>query len=332
MTAPFVRTVLGDIDPSELGVTYSHEHLFIGPSRAVDRAPHLLLDDPTAMVRELAAPVALGLRAVVDGMPCNAGRDVVALAEISRQAGIHVIAPTGIHHERYYGADHWSGRIAIDELAALFIADIEDGIDALDYSGPMVRRTEHRAGVIKVAGSEGGPSGRDSRVFEAAAVAHVRTGAPILTHCEHGTGALAQIELLTSHGVDAAHVVLSHTDKVVDPGYHREILSTGAFLEYDGSLRGDDAPSPTLSLIEAMVSDGLGGQIVLGHDAARRTYLGVYGGAPGLAWLLGDFSALMLARGIPQAMIDGFFVANPARALAFDSPMSSPALPEVTPP
>lgn len=324
--------MLGDIDPSELGVTYSHEHLHIGPSRAVDRAPHLLLEDPAAMVRELAAPVALGLRAVVDGMPCDAGRDVVALAEISRQAGIHVIAPTGIHHERYYGADHWSGRIGVDELAALFIADIEDGIDALDYSGPLVRRTEHQAGLIKVAGSEGGPSARDQRVFEAAAIAHLRTGAPILTHCEHGTGALEQLAVLGSLGVDAAHVVLSHTDKVIDAGYHREILSTGAFLEYDQSFRGDDAPGPTLSLIEAMVAGGLDGQIVLGHDAARRTYLEVYGGAPGLGWLLGDFSALMLARGIPQAMIDGFFVANPARAFAFASPMSSPALPEVAAP
>lgn len=320
MTAPFVRTVLGDIDPSELGVTYSHEHLFIGPSRAVDRAPHLLLDDADAMVRELAAPIGLGLRAVVDGMPCDAGRDVLALADISRQAGIHVVAPTGIHHERYYGPGHWSERIAVDELAELFVADIEFGIDALDYTGPIVRRTNHRAGVIKVAGSEGGPSARDRRVFEAAAIAHLRTGAPIMTHCEHGTGALEQVALLTSHGVEAAHFVLSHTDKVVDPVYHREILSTGAVLEYDGSFRGEDAPGPTLSLIEAMVADGLGSQLVLGHDAARRTYLGVYGGAPGLGWLLGAFSALMLERGIAQATIDGFFVTNPARAFAFASP------------
>jgi predicted metal-dependent phosphotriesterase family hydrolase len=318
-----VRTVLGDIAPSELGVTYSHEHLFIGPSRAVDRFPHLLLDDVDAMVEELTAPIALGLRAVVDAMPADGGRDVLALAEISRRTGLQVIAPTGLHHDRYYGPGHWSERIDVDELAELFVADIEDGIDAFDYASPIIRRTEHRAGVIKIAGSEGGPSARDRRVFEAAAIAHQRTGAPILTHCEHGTGALEQVALLGDLGVAAAHVTLSHTDKVVDVGYHREILSTGAFLEYDQSFRGD-GPDGTLTLLEAVTAAGLAGQIVLGHDAARRSYLEVYSGRPGLSWLLGAFSALMLERGLAQATIDTFFVANPARAFAF----ASPALPE----
>ena len=317
----FVRTILGDIDPSELGVTYSHEHLFIGPSRAVDRFPHLLLDDVDAMVRELAAPVALGLRAAVDGMPMDAGRDVVALAEISRRAGIHVVAPTGLHHDRYYGPGHWSERLTVDELAALFVADIEVGIDASDHAAPpLVRRTPHRAGVIKVAGSEGGPSARDRRIFEAAAIAHRRTGAPILTHCEHGTGALEQVALLAQHGVAPTNIVLSHTDKVVDAGYHREILDTGAYLEYDQSFRWGDAPNGTLTLLDAVFADGLGDRIVFGMDAARRTYLQVYGGQPGLAWLLGDFRAMMRERGTPETVIDGCFVANPARAFAFASP------------
>ena len=112
-----------------------------------------------------------------------------------------------------------------------------DGIDALDYGGPVLRRTEYRAGVIKVAGSAGGPSPRDGVVFEAAAEAHRSTGAPLLTHCENGTGALEQVRLLGDLGVDARHVVLSHVDKVVDRGYHREILATGAFGEYDNSFR-----------------------------------------------------------------------------------------------
>ena len=109
------RTVLGDVPPSELGITYSDEHLYLGPSRAVDRFPHLLLDDVNAMVRELAEPVSLGLRSVVDAMPADGGRDVLALAEISRQAGIHVVAATGLHHDRYYGPGHWSERIDVDD-------------------------------------------------------------------------------------------------------------------------------------------------------------------------------------------------------------------------
>ena len=32
------------------------------------------------------------------------------LAELSRRTGVHVVAPTGLHHDRYYGPSHWSHR------------------------------------------------------------------------------------------------------------------------------------------------------------------------------------------------------------------------------
>lgn len=317
--SPFVRTVLGDIDPSQLGVTYAHEHLVIDGGRPVLLEPDFDLSDVDAMVTEVGAAVELGLGAAVDAMPCDAGRNARKLAELSRRTGIHVIAPTGLHHERYYGAEHWSNRIDVEVLAGLFDADIEDGIDANDYSGPIVERTPHRAGVIKVGGSEGGPSDRDRPVFEAAAIAHGRTGAPILTHCERGTGALEQIGLLADHGVDLGHVALSHVDKVVDRGYHREIAATGAVLEYDGSFRWGDAPNGTLQLLEWLAEDDLLDRVVLGMDAARQGYYAVYGGAPGLTWLLDGFASAMEERGLGADVRRRLFVENPARVFAFAS-------------
>jgi len=251
-------------------------------------------------------------------MPADAGRDVLLLAEIATRAGIHVVASTGLHHARYYDDRHWSIRLAPHEIADLFVADIEVGIDALDYGGPVVRRTPHRAGVMKIAASEGGPSPRDARVFEAAAIAHRQTGCPILTHCEHGAGALEQVALLEDRGVDPSHVILSHVDKVVDPGYHREILSTGAFVEYDQAFRWKDGQANgTLTLLEAVLTDGYGDQVVLGHDATRQGYWTAYGGSPGMGYLLGPFSETMRERRFDSATIEAFFVANPARAYAF---------------
>ncbi len=315
----FIRTVLGDIDPAELGVTYAHEHLVIDGGRAVLMEPEFDLSDIDAMAVEVTAAADLGLRSVVDAMPCDAGRNAEKLADLARRTGINVVAPTGLHHERYYGPAHWSHRITVGELADLFTLDVTDGIDRNDYAGPVVRRTEHRAGVIKVAGSIDGPSDRDRRVFEAATETHRRTGAPILTHCEHGTGALEQVRLLTDLGVDAAHIALSHVDKVQDRGYHRELLGTGAFGEYDQSFRwGDsDGDNGTLRLIGQMVEDGLADRIVLGMDAARRRYYQVHGGAPGLVWLLEGFTARLDAAGIDATIRRRLFVDNPARVFAF---------------
>ncbi len=323
----FVRTVLGDIDPSELGVTYAHEHLVIDPGRATALFPDFLLDDVTRMATEVDEAVAFGLHAVVDAMPADTGRNAAKLAELSRLTGIHIVAPTGLHHERFYDPGHWSARLDETALADLFSAEVEDGIDANDYSGPAVRRTEHRAGVVKIAGSDGGPSARDTPIFVAAAEAHRRTGVPILTHCEGGTGALEQIRLLTDHRVPAGSIVLSHVDKVTDPGYHAELLATGAFAEYDQAFRWADGPNRTLDLLEAMTETGRGDRIVLGMDAARQGYHRAYGGSPGMTYLLDEFSRAMTQGGLGLDTWRAVFIDNPARAFAFakPTPTASPA-------
>lgn len=318
---PFVRTVLGDIDPSDMGITYAHEHLVIDGGRAVQMQPDFDLGDIDAMATEVAAAAGLGLRTAVDAMPCDAGRSGLKLADLSRRTGVHIVAPTGLHHDRYYGPAHWSHRVSVDELADLFIADITIGIDAYDYAGPVVRRTEHRAGVIKVAGSEGGLTPRDRRVFEAAAAAHLATRVPILTHCEHGEGALEQIQALGDLGVPADRIALSHVDKVTDRGYHREILSTGAYAEFDGAFRWPDgAPNETALRIAEMAEDGLADRIVLGMDAARRRYYRVHGGTPGLGYLLDGFTVVLEAAGIDDDVRHRLFVTNPARLFAVAAP------------
>jgi phosphotriesterase-related protein len=311
----FVRTVLGDIPAAERGVTYAHEHLIID-GRPAEMDPDFDLSDVEAMAVEVREAMGHGLRSVVDAMPCDAGRSATKLADLSRRTGLNIVAPTGLHHERWYGPSHWSHGVTGEELADLFVADIDEGIDANDYRGPVIRRTPHRAGVIKIAGSDGGPSPRDRLVFVAAAIAHRRTRAPILTHCEAGTGALEQIALLTDLGADARHIVLSHVDKVVDRAYHREIVSTGAFVEYDQAFRWGEAANGTTTLLRWMVEDDLADRVVMGNDAARRRYLHVFGGQPGLAWLLDHVPALVGTPVVP-GLEHQIFVDNPARAFAF---------------
>jgi phosphotriesterase-related protein len=313
----FARTVLGDIDSDQLGVVYSHEHLVIHGGRPVQLFPDFDLADIDKTVAELAPVQALGLATVVDAMPADCGRDVLMLAEIARRTGLNIIAPTGLHHERYYHDRHWSVRLGVEEMAELFVADISEGIDELDYSGPVIKRTTHKAGVMKVAGSAGGPSPRDRHIFAAAALAQQRTGCPILTHCEGGTGALEQVETLTGHGADPAHVVLSHVDKVVDRAYQREIASPGAFMEYDHAFRWGDGTNGTLQLLEWAAEDGLLDHITLGLDAARRGYWTEYGGSPGLTYLLAAFAEQMRSRGLGDAEQRTMFVEAPARAMSF---------------
>ncbi len=314
---PFARTVLGDIPSEDLGIVYAHEHLVIHGGRPVQLFPDFELADVDKAVAELAPVQALGLATVVDAMPADCGRDVLMLADIARQSGVHVIAPSGLHHERYYHDRHWSVRLSAEEIAGLFVADIEEGIDELDYDGPIVKRTEHRAGVMKIAGSAGGLTARDERIFAAAAMAQERTGCPILTHCEGGSAALEQVEVLVEHGGDPAHIVLSHVDKIADRAYLRDIAATGVRVEYDQGFRWGDKPNGTLQLLEWAAEDDLLGHITLGLDAARQGYWTEFGGSPGWTYLLGEFSDLMRERGLGDAELHTLFVEAPGGAYSF---------------
>ncbi len=314
-----VRTVLGDIDPADLGVTYAHEHLIIDSPLIVDRWPHIHLPDVDAAVRELEPCIAAGVGAVVDAMPAASGRDPVRLAEISRKSGVHVIACTGLHTSKYYEGQRWTAEESPEVLAGRFIADIVEGIDRYDYMGPVIHRTPHRAGILKVAVLEDTPTPRDTRVFESAAIAHEATGVPILTHCEGGRGAIAQVELLVGLDVPLDRVVISHTDKIADLSYHRDLLETGVYLEYDQAARqGEDATEGTGKIVAAMVEEGHVRRLMLATDGARRSLWTAYGGGPGLAWLATRFVEMLGELELDDEAIKAMFVSNPARFLAFD--------------
>jgi phosphotriesterase-related protein len=260
---------------------------------------------------------------MVDAMPCAGGRRVEKLADISRRSRISIIATTGLHTSKYYAHHPWADTATPEELAELFVADIEQGIDRYDYTGPVVRRTEHRAGIIKVATSSDLPTDRDRRLFAAAVAAAKLTGVPILTHCEDGRGAMQQVLLLESFGMPLHRVVLSHTDKVRDTAYHTDLLESGVNLEYDQALRQvQDEDSVTVFLVREMIDAGFVGQLMLGTDGARRSLWTVLDGAPGLAWLRTGFVDRLRDREVGEEDLVGLFEKNPQGFLSMEDPPS----------
>ena len=314
----FVRTILGDIDPLRMGITYSHEHIVIEDSFPTRSNPDFLLNDVGKISEELQRVFAAGGRTMVDTMPANCGRNVLKLAEVSRQTGIQIIAPTGIHLEKYYPPDHWRYRYSEDQLTRLFIADIEEGIDANDYGGPLVERTPYKAGLIKLATGDDPITLHQETVFRAVVNTHRTTGIPILTHTNNGKHALEQAEWFDRLGADLEHVVISHVDRCQDIDYHRAVLQTGVRVEYDSGFRWKtDGKNWTYTLLQNLLPE-FPNQITVGMDAARNTYWQSYGGKPGLTWLLttfcDDLRRLDLAAYFQNLFIDTpkrLYICNP---------------------
>jgi 5-phospho-D-xylono-1,4-lactonase len=310
------RTVLGDIESTEMGLTYSHEHIVIEESFPTDGNVDFLLNDISKISSELAHLKKLGVSTMIDTMPANAGRNVLKLAEVSRNSGIQIVAPTGVHLEIYYPKHHWQFDYSEDQLSDLFIADVEKGIDRYDYNGPIVDRTEHKAGLVKFASGDEKFSKHQEKIFRAVVNCHRETGCPILTHTNNGLQALEQANLFAKLGADFNHVVLSHTDRNKDLVYQHDLMQTGVSVEYDSAFRWKAGNENwTYRLLEELLLN-YPNQITAGMDAARNKYWKSYGGSPGLDYLLTTFKNELTRRGLIQFW-DKIFYENPQRIFSF---------------
>jgi predicted metal-dependent phosphotriesterase family hydrolase len=302
-----VRTVLGDIDSSELGATDAHEHLFLSTRTQpgddfVDLAP---------AIEEARTLVAAGAETLIDWTPIGLGRDLDGLRSVSDATGLHVVAATGIHSDAHYAPEHPLRSETAEALAERFVSDIcGDGVSC---------------GVIKVGASYHRLLPFEQRVFEAAGLAHARTGAPVCVHTEHGTMGLDIVERLAANGVPSASTVLAHLDRNPDPVEHAETASTGAWLQFDGPGRTKYWPDSTiLQLIADLCSRGYSGRILLGGDTGRRSTIRAYGGGPGLDYLFARFKP-RLERELGLQLARQIFVDNPRRAFSLDQPVTGSA-------
>ena len=313
--AAAVRTVLGDIAPAELGVCDAHDHLFF----AVPMLAGQELDDPAAAEAELRSFRALGGTALAQWTPFGLGRTAAGLPAVSRAAGVHVIAATGLHQAAHYDPEVLGRLDGLGEhgLAAFFTAELTEGL--LDGDDPAGPRGTARAGMIKVAGLFHGLDAPTRRVMAAAAEAHHATGAPIGVHHEQGTAAVDVLTLLHDElGVPATSILLGHLNRFPDPGIHRELAASGAFLAFDGPSRAHHATDwRLLECLEELASAGHAGQLLLGGDTTSASGRAATGGGPGLPFLLRVLRP-RIAGALGEEAARAVFVDNPARAFAVD--------------
>jgi 5-phospho-D-xylono-1,4-lactonase len=292
-----VRTVLGDIDPVDLGPCDAHEHLFLDtPAQPGEE----FLDRDKA-VEEARTLVAAGGASLVDWTPIGLGRDLDGLAHVARETGLHVVAATGLHRDAHYTAGDPLRSETVDRLADRFVTELND-----------------RCGIIKTGASYHHVTPFEAKAFEAAAAAHGRTGAPVCVHTQHGTMGLALVERLQALGVPPASVILAHVDRNPDAGEHAETAATGATLQLDGPGRAKYWPDSTiLALIHDLADAGHAERLLVGGDTGRRGMLRAYGGGPGLDYVFARFKP-RLERELGDELARAIFVRNPARAFAWE--------------
>ena len=316
----YARTLKGDVAPETLGVVNAHDHLIrTGAGEVYIEADHLL-DDVDKAVEEATYFVDASKNwspdggTVVDMCPANCGRDVDKLADVNaRVPGLQIIIATGFHREHVYleTRSHWVSRYTVDQIADLLIADITEGIDRHDYSGPIVDRTPYKAGVIKIATAYGKITAFERKCMEAAAKASIETGCPINTHTTYGTCGLEQAQILTGFGVPADQIAIGHIQRNADVYYLQQVLDTGVYLEIDGTYRIKYQPdSNRIMELRELGAKGYGKRLLLGTDSGKRSYQKAYGAVTGVDFNPAVDGPRMIAEGFDPAYVDDLLIHN----------------------
>jgi 5-phospho-D-xylono-1,4-lactonase len=306
---PHIRTVLGDINPVELGATYCHEHLMTSPAaRFRSDGPDMLLNDEERAASELDVFRSAGGRGLVEVSTPEFGRNVDALRRLSSSSGIHIVCCTGHVSEEYWRGVLPVERYSLEELEEEFLRDLTEGF----------RDDGAKAGVIKVGTSLEGATEPEERVIRAAASVQMHTGAPITTHTTDGTAGMDQIRILLDSGADPSGICVGHLDRRLDRQAHLDIARTGVFLGYDCISKEKYEPEARrVEFILWLVEEGHGEQILLSADMARRSYLEAWGGSPGYRYIIETFVPSLIDAGLDEESARALLVDNPARFLTW---------------
>jgi phosphotriesterase-related protein len=350
-----VITVLGPVEPTNLGPTLMHEHVFVdiscyfvAPDEAslkkyinapveismlgyLRRRPtsftldNVILSDESAAIEELRRFKYEGGSALVDCTVVGIGRDPRALRRVARTTDLHIIQGTGIYTESAHPS--WVAKRSIDELASMFVKDITVGIGDTGVRAGLL-------GEIGTSGVEkGAPRGlrvgdmtsEEEKVLRAAARASRTTGAAVSLHLDRrGQGALKVIEILSEEGLAPDRMIMGHMDTRSDIDYHLAVVRAGAFIQYDTFGRegyseetGVAWPSDfrRIEYLCELLKAGFEDQVLLSQDVCLKIDLRKYGGN-GYDHILVSILPMFRRAGITEAQIHKMLVSNPRRALA----------------
>ena len=318
MTTSYVETVRGPVDVGELGPTLMHEHVFVLEPEVLRNYTHLwgesFWDEEERVadaIAKLRAVAEAGIRTFVDPTAPGLGRDIRRIARVNAEVDLNIIVASGVY--AFLELPNFLGYRKVEDIAAIFVREIEEGIDD----------TGVKAAFLKCAVESHGVIGDVPRILAAIAAASNQTGAPVMVHTNapHRTG-LAALEVLTGEGVDPQRIVIAHAGDSNDLDYLRAIADSGASLGLDRwGIDHFNSTADRIATLLTLLDEGYGDRVHLSHDAA--CFYDFMVGDPFFADEKPDFLLLhreiiptLIERGVEEAQIDRMTVTNPRNFFA----------------
>ena len=330
-----IQTVMGPICQEEVGFTLMHEHIFMDLRKKFDQTDlkqtdelvtkekipilrknhrllkdNLFLADEETALSEIELYRDLGGKTIVNMSNRGMGSNPLKLKKISEETGVNIIECTGF----YTAATHpeWMWNYTVNQLSDVMIRDIIDGIDD----------TGIQAGIIGEIGTSAEITDREYRVLEGAVIAQKETNASISIHIDPWVeNGMTVLRFLEKNRADLTKVIIDHVDAVINLNYCRELLKTGAVIEFENFGKNYETPGlhfdtdeQRVNAISTLIEDGYDDQIVISSDVCLKTDLYQFGGG-GYSHIPRTIVPMFMSNGINAGVIKKITEQNPRRLL-----------------
>ena len=308
--AKYMHSLTGPVQEGDLGLVLPHEHIFVdlrGPS-----APNYAQADADDVIHlmkpYLDAAWTAGVTAFMECTPPGVGRNLTILRRVAEITPIRLVTPTGIYREAFTPLA--MRNLGVEVLADIWIRELAEGIDG----------TPVKAGFIKLAMSDNGPTDIEIRNLEAAAIASRATGAVIASHTSNGSIMQVELRVLEKAGLSLDRFIWVHADAEPNPAFHLEAAQRGAYVEFDAIGARTDL-NEQLNFTVNLIDAGYTERILLSHDAGwyepGQPSGQPSGGVRGFTTLVEDFLPCLRKHGILEDVIHQITIKNPFQAFAF---------------
>lgn len=257
-----IETVRGPVEPSALGRTLAHEHVFVlSPDSQANWSDEWEEEQRVAAaVAQLREVVVAGYGTFVDPTVDGLGRDVRRVMRLNAEVpDLSIVVATGLY--TYSEVPHFFAFRPDSAMVDAFVRDLTEGIKG---TGGV------KAGFIKCAVDAQGLQPGVERVLRNVCAAHRATGAPLMVHTHPGSrNALDVRRVLEAEGVPPRSVVFAHSGDSTDVEYLTELASAGYFLGMDRfGLPGAADTASRVATVAEMSRRGFAASLMLSHDAA----------------------------------------------------------------
>lgn len=246
-----IVTVLGPIEPNQLGVTLSDDHplndlsIFRGPPQEssareiyfADISPEILaysryygfrnfhnirVGDVDTAISEVLRFKEWGGNSIATGSNIGLGRDPIGLARISRATGVNIIMGGSFYAVRSHPPE--MDGLTEASICERLVRDIVEGVDG----------TSVHSGFMGEVGCTSPTAENENKVLRASVSAQRETGAPMMIHPgESDTAPLEHLDLIGKHGVNMSKVIMAHVSTRSRESI-RQIAQSGCYLQFDG--------------------------------------------------------------------------------------------------